>query len=741
MKKITTLILAVLFSIIGYGQGDFPVSPNYGGSVTADFQKRVIDDAGTYYSNVAAHNIDERKSYGLNPIFEFYPAASKEGTLYSQKPTDGSGDFTVTRDAFSTTLNEDGYYQNMLPNYPLIDYSNGIPVTITQPQRIRLTTRPLSFGHSDWTKSGATIEGDPSTAVIVATTNGDFEAGTTSPPSNWTNAGNHVGTSVADGTAPEGNNVCEVVASGAGSSGGGQLFSNDNVITSGTPYKLQFWAKSILGNTSLVVHNSVAATTITGSWVEYTKYFVASNTRAGYLWLAGAGTVRVDDVRFSEIIDGYPSPMLAPDLGSELVTDPAMSETLAVSTTGINWTTGLKWTMGSGVSTYDNTGTSWLTCTGLTEMSSGKSYELSFDFLSADAKFNIVNQDNAEIGFGVKSNVTTNSYTYYITPSVSVTELRIYGYTWTDGFTIDNFTIQEILPTATTPMTESYKLVEDGSTGQHSLASQIITITNGVSVTHSIFAKKGERSWIRFYNIYMGGAYFDLENGVIGTSIATSNTIEEFANGWYRCSITYISSGTAAAVNVYLSEAGTGTTYTGDGISGVYLFFAQLEEGSYPTTPIWDGSESSTVTRVADDISLTDLQTNSLLGSTTGMIAFEVEGIIGAATDLWLFEDTGAGDELGLRFNADETWQWYDHHSTKLIGTASASSSTKIAITWSGTAAIISKDGASEVITLDAAFDAMTDVSLGASYELGKTSSIIMDKNYWSATDLNNLTK
>jgi len=45
------------------------------------------------------------------------------------------------------------------------------------------------------------------------------------------------------------------------------------------------------------------------------------------------------------------------------------------------------------------------------------------------------------------------------------------------------------------------------------------------------------------------------------------------------------------------------------------------------------------------------------------------------------------------------------------------------------------------VITLSAAFDAITDISLGADFELGRTSNIMMDDNYWNTANLNSLTK
>ena len=76
MKKQLLITIAILLSLVGFSQASFPVPTGYGSRTAADFQQRVIDSGGTYYPNVAPHEISERKSYGLEPIFELYPAAS-----------------------------------------------------------------------------------------------------------------------------------------------------------------------------------------------------------------------------------------------------------------------------------------------------------------------------------------------------------------------------------------------------------------------------------------------------------------------------------------------------------------------------------------------------------------------------------------------------------------------------------------------------------------------------------------
>jgi hypothetical protein len=127
--------------------------------------------SGSYKSIVGGASQGSARS--SNGTFTDYinAATGSNGRLYLQ----GNGGFTGSIDNVSVIE----WAINDVPRleYPLIDgVVNGCPSLLLEPQATNLITYPISFGNPYWTKSGATIEGDPSTAGVEEVVNGDMEA-------------------------------------------------------------------------------------------------------------------------------------------------------------------------------------------------------------------------------------------------------------------------------------------------------------------------------------------------------------------------------------------------------------------------------------------------------------------------------------------------------------------------------------------------------------------------------------
>ena len=148
---------------------------------------------------------------------------------------------------------------------------------------------------------------------------------------------------------------------------------------------------------------------------------------------------------------------------------------------------------------------------------------------------------------------------------------------------------------------------------------------SGISTlgTISVFAKKGDEN-NRLFQIRRDGgsnswSWFDLENGVIEHEENGISNIENYGNGWFRCSFTPTNSNGTIVFGISNGGLNRSVSYQGDGTSGVYIYGAQLEAGSYPTSYI--PTYGSAVTRSYDSCQRTGIA--DLLNDSEGVFMVE----------------------------------------------------------------------------------------------------------------------
>ena len=327
--------------------------------------------------------------------------------------------------------------------------------------------------------------------------------------------------------------------------------------------------------------------------------------------------------------------------------------------------------------------------------------------------------------------------------------------------------------TTTSPdgTTNADKLVEETTTNVH----RIIEFAGGSGVntySYSIFAKNFSGN--RYLQLWVGNAIngaiysrFDLQNGTVTQDTTLSGTgysvgvssIQNFGNGWYRCTIVGTKTNTTGTntISVRLSQISTGVEsdiYLGDGTSGVYLWGAQLEAGSYATSYI--PTVASSVTRNADVISKTGI--SSLIGQTEGTIFVEVQITDGkintSSDDLRIIELASSNGLTAINLQLQDTnvLRFVRVSSTQSANTVIADSALTTGGTFKMAAAYKNSDLAfyingeqigtsSETFTLESVTDMFIGASKTNSLQIGDSiKQVVLFKERLSNTELATLT-
>ena len=198
------------------------------------------------------------------------------------------------------------------------------------------------------------------------------------------------------------------------------------------------------------------------------------------------------------------------------------------------------------------------------------------------------------------------------------------------------------------------KLVEDTTAANTHVTRRGggISITTGTAYTFSCFMKAAGRThgallFDTTNSVFAANSYviFSLTDGSITLNPnSLPASITSFGNGWYRCSVTATSLATAlGVVGIYTALSNTLTT-NGDGTSGIYIWGAQLETGSFPTSYI--PTTTAAVTRAADLASMTGTNFSSWYNQTEGTIYLQAQCLAAITAQTYLAIDNGTSNNL-----------------------------------------------------------------------------------------------
>jgi hypothetical protein len=220
----------------------------------------------------------------------------------------------------------------------------------------------------------------------------------------------------------------------------------------------------------------------------------------------------------------------------------------------------------------------------------GRLYRITYDVVST-------NQSTAAYLGSVLGAVIsgTGTRTFYLVAAANNVNLEIVCQAANGIVTIDNVSVREVIGGAIIAPdgTSTADKVIKNATTSAAFVGGFVSLVG--TMTFSVYLKAAEQTNALVYiensafsgtgqtvvNLSTGG----LTNSTTGTGVAIlSSSATSVGNGWYRVALSVnVTSGTAVAPRVYSCDAAGNTSNAGDGVSGFFMWGAQIEASSTAT--------------------------------------------------------------------------------------------------------------------------------------------------------------
>jgi hypothetical protein len=233
-------------------------------------------------------------------------------------------------------------------------------------------------------------------------------------------------------------------------------------------------------------------------------------------------------------------------------------------------------------------------------------------------------------------------------------------------------------------------IISTASAGEHYVRQAIGTALASGLATWSVYLKPNGYNYgiILAYDPTAGNyvyANFDLVNAVTsgtstgGTPTGVVTRAEAMANGWVRCSVTMNTTANAPIIGLQLSNSVTTTpSFTADGVSGMYAWGAQVEQGAFPSSYI--PTTGAAATRAAENITTAgSLQT--AINAATGSLVAQTDNGGGAGFAANIVDSNGTNL---LGFNSSNNALASMVGTLATANTANRITQDKLGIAWSG---------------------------------------------------------